>query len=75
MSISEKVRDMAVSLTDPRNLNKTVLLKYLSLPQGEKVQCMYVWIDGSGENLRAKTKTVFSEPKSPAGANIDNQFY
>ncbi|PAA74610.1 hypothetical protein BOX15_Mlig017770g2 [Macrostomum lignano] len=46
--------------------NKTSLMRYLALPQPEdKVQCMYIWIDGSGENLRAKTRTVETVPKDP----------
>ena len=42
--------------------------RYLSLPQPEdKVQCTYVWIDGTGESLRSKTKTVNFVPKTPKG--------
>ena len=33
--------------------NKTVLNRYLALKQPNDVtQCMYVWIDGTGENIR-----------------------
>ncbi|XP_046996930.1 glutamine synthetase 2 cytoplasmic isoform X1 [Schistocerca americana] len=44
---------------------KTVLEKYMRLPQPDnKVQATYIWIDGTGENLRAKDRTLTSLPKS-----------
>lgn len=46
--------------------------KYMSLDQGESVQAMYIWIDGTGENLRCKTKTVNMEPTKPEDLPIWN---
>ncbi|GBM80559.1 Glutamine synthetase 2 cytoplasmic [Araneus ventricosus] len=52
---------------DASNLCKLTLSKYLNLPQPkDRVQCTYVWIDGTGENVRSKTKTVDFVPKTPA---------
>jgi len=40
-----------------RVFHPDLLAPYLALPQGEKVQAEYVWIDGDG-GLRSKTMTV-----------------
>ncbi|TPP55859.1 Glutamine synthetase [Fasciola gigantica] len=45
--------------------SKTLLARYYDLPQpDDKIQLMYVWIDGTEEHLRCKTMTVSKEPKS-----------
>jgi len=39
--------------------NKNVLDRYLRIPLDQSVtQATYIWIDGSGENVRAKTKSI-----------------
>lgn len=49
-------------------LEKSITDHYLTLEQpDDKVQVMYVWIDGSGENLRCKTRTVDFIPKAAEG--------
>ena len=48
-------------------LNKAAKKEYMNLQSHEKVQAMYIWIDGSGEQLRCKTKTLDYEPKSYEG--------
>jgi glutamine synthetase len=47
-------------------LDHTIVEKFATLPQFGKVAAEYVWIGGSGADLRSKTKTLDSVPKSVA---------
>jgi len=40
--------------------NDAALREFMELPQGKKVQATYIWIGGSGEDIRSKTKTLES---------------
>jgi glutamine synthetase len=54
-------------------LDKTMLQHYFELPQPDgQVQVMYVWIDGTGENVRAKSRTLNFEPKCPEECPVWN---
>jgi len=38
--------------------NDVAMNKFMSLPQGDKIQACYIWIGGSGEDIRSKTRTL-----------------
>jgi len=53
--------------------NAGVLAKYLSLTQPkDKIQVAYVWIDGTGEHVRAKSRTLSFIPNDPKELPIWN---
>lgn len=42
----------------------SVFDKYNKLDQGGRIQALYIWIDGTGEDIRCKTKTLDKLPNS-----------
>ena len=42
----------------------SIAKKFPAIRNIPRVQALYIWIDGSGEGLRSKTKTLDSVPKS-----------
>ncbi len=54
--------------------DKNVLDRYMELPVDGKCQAMYVWLDGTGEGMRCKTKTLDFVPKSVKGKPYGSSF-
>jgi glutamine synthetase len=54
-------------------LDHATLQRYLDIPQPEdKFQAEYIWIDGTGEGIRSKTRTMDYEPEKPEDYPIWN---
>ena len=47
-----------------KGLNQSILDRYMDLDTRGMIQLNYVWIDGSGETLRSKTRTVDWDPQT-----------
>ena len=60
-------RAVTMSVSHSSRLNKLVREQYMRLPQDGSVQVTYVWIDGSGEGVRCKSRTLDKEPKGIEG--------
>ncbi|CAK4070970.1 unnamed protein product [Aphanomyces euteiches] len=53
-------------------LDRDVYDRYMSLSTGNFIQAEYIWIGGSGEDLRCKTRTLEKVPSSPEELPIWN---
>ena len=51
----------------PGTVNKSITNNMLEIPQGDRVMVEYVWIDGTGEAMRSKCKTLEFVPKEAKG--------
>ncbi|GAA96093.1 uncharacterized protein L969DRAFT_94323 [Mixia osmundae IAM 14324] len=64
-SVIASIDELSNMSLDPYTNHPALSKKYMELPQGDKVQAEYVWIDGDG-GLRCKTTTLDKKVKSLA---------
>ena len=55
-----------------KGLKQDILSKYMNLDQQGSCQVLYVWIDGSGQTMRCKTRTLTNEATSPSDVPVWN---
>jgi len=56
-----------MTTVSPYLLNDRITQKFLSLPTtSDRIQAEYIWIGGSGEDLRSKTRTLLKKPATLA---------
>ncbi|TFJ81813.1 hypothetical protein NSK_007060 [Nannochloropsis salina CCMP1776] len=46
-------------------LSEEVFARFMALPQGEAYQAEYIWIGGTGQDLRCKTRTLNKKTNNP----------
>jgi glutamine synthetase len=63
---------MPFNLREEFTTDKYVADRFMRLPTGNNVQAEYIWIDGTGEHIRSKTRTLDYEIKSPDDLPIWN---
>ena len=52
-------------------MNKNIIDRYLKLPQPDnRILAEYIWIDGTGDNMRGKTRVLDYVPKTPQGKKL-----
>lgn len=53
-------------------LGQTVIDQFLGLnPHPTKCQATYIWIDGTGEHIRSKTRTLETAPTTVKGESLN----